>query len=40
MNTNRIGLKNEWVCVQITVLFYNPLYYYGDVVNESDHHHL
>ena len=38
MTINSIGLKDECVCVQITVLFHNPPYYSGDIVKESDHH--
>ena len=36
-----IALHERWVCffVQTTVLFWNPSYYYGDIVKENDHHY-
>ena len=40
MNPNSIGLKDECVFVQTTVLILNPPYSSGDIVQEIGHHHL
>ena len=37
MTPNNIDLKDKYVLVQATVLFQNPSYYSGDIVEENDH---
>ena len=42
---HQIALYERWMCfvyfsVQTTVLFWNPLYYYWDIVKKNDHHHI
>ena len=42
---HQIALYERWICfvyfsVQTTVLFWNPSYYYWDIVKENDHLHI
>ena len=34
MTPNSFGLKDRYVFVEITVLVWNPPYYYGDIVKK------
>ena len=40
MTPKSFGLKKSCVFVQTTVLIWNSPDYYGDIVKESDYHHL
>ena len=39
MTPKSIGVKDKSVFVQTNALFQNQLYYYWNIVRDSDHHH-